>query len=329
MPELVDVERFLGGFRRPDGPIDEWIVRLADLQLGVVEITQLLSLGFSRKEIQHRLHTGFLVQIHRGVYAVGRRTLPWEARLKAATLAEGKAALGSHLWGGGLWHVWARPRGKPDVTVPGPARRTTEGVRVHRMRSMHPDDRAEHGCIPVTSLELTCLHLCGLLTQRSAERAVVKAARRKEFSIERATALCDRSRGRAGLGRFRAIIARDLTAELRALSELELRFLEIVRRHELPMPEVNRDVESFMVDAIWRAERVVVELDGFEFHSLPKDLRRDNERNRKLVLAGYKLVRYTWDDLKAPAKIARGLSLLLGLSSVGPLAPTATAPGRR
>jgi len=179
---------------------------------------------------------------------------------------------------------------------------------------MHPDDRAEIDCIPVTSLELTCLHMCGLLSRQSADRAVVKAARRKEFSLARATKLCDRSRGRAGLRVFRSIIGRDLTAEVRALSELELRFIEIVRRYSIPMPEINRDVEALMVDAIWHDQRVVVELDGFEFHKLPKDLRRDNERNRKLVLAGYAVIRYVWDDLSSPGNVARELGLLLGLS---------------
>ena len=311
MPRLVDVASFLEGFRRPQGPIDGWIVHLADLQLGLVETSQLLRLGLTRAEIQHRVDSGFLVRIHRGVYAVGRRSLSWEARLKAATLAEGESALASHLWGGGLWEIWPKPRGRPEVTVLGAARRTTEGVRVHRMRRRHPDDYAEIGCIPVTSIELTCLHLCGVLTRPSAERAVVKAARLRQFDLQRAIALCDRSGGRAGLGVFRAILGRDLTPELRALSELELRFLEILRRHGLPMPEVNQDAVSYMVDAVWREQRVVVELDGFDFHKLPKDLQRDNRRNRDLVLAGYTVIRYTWADLQDPARIAREIAQLL------------------
>lgn len=105
---------------------------------------------------------------------------------------------------------------------------------------------------------------------------------------------------------------------MRALSELELRFIEIVRRNAIPLPEINHDVEALMVDAVWHEQRVAVELDGFEFHKLPSDLRRDNQRNRKLVLAGYRVVRYTWDDLKHPARIASELKLLLGLTTHRP-----------
>ena len=71
---------------------------------------------------------------------------------------------------------------------------------MHRMRCMDESDRACVDGIPVTSIELTCLHLATMLSTRSLERAVVKAARRVEFSIEAAQALCERSKGRLGSG---------------------------------------------------------------------------------------------------------------------------------
>ncbi len=314
MAALVDVERFLDRFRRPDGPIDEYIIRLADLQHGLVEISQLFRLGLTPDEIKHRIRIGLLTRIHRGVYAVGRKRIAGRACSKAATLAGSPDALSSHLSGGRLWDLIGFDPTLPEIVVPGSALRSTKDLRVHRMRHMHEDDRAEIDGIPVTSLGLTCLHLCGLFEGRSAERIVIKAARRREFDHEQAAALCARSTGRKGRRLFSAILGRDLTAEMRALSELELRFIEIVRRHGIPLPEINSDVEAMMVDAVWHDRCVVVELDGFEFHKLPTDLRRDNERNRALSLAGYRVIRYTWDDLNKPAKVARELRLLLDLA---------------
>jgi very-short-patch-repair endonuclease len=182
--------------------------------------------------------------------------------------------------------------------VEGSARRHRHsGVVAHRMRKIHPDDRAVIQNIPVTSLPLTLLHLAGMLPRPVLERVVIRAARKSEFQVEKVLDLCSRSRGRRGVRALRAIVSRDLTLELRTLSELELRFLQLCRRSGIPDPEINRDVESLMVDAVWHTERVVVELDGYEFHKLPRDLRRDNERNRKLVLAGYKVVRFVWADV--------------------------------
>lgn len=177
MAALVDVERFLERFRRPDGPIDEWIVRLADLQHGIVEISQLFRLGLTADEIKHRVATGFMTRLHRGVYAVGRKRVSGRARCKAATLAGSPHGMSSHLSGGSLWEIVGFDPVLPEIVVPGPALRSTKNLRVHRMRRMHEDDRAEIDGIPVTSLELTCLHLCGVFERRSAERIVIKAAK--------------------------------------------------------------------------------------------------------------------------------------------------------
>jgi very-short-patch-repair endonuclease len=185
---------------------------------------------------------------------------------------------------------------------------------MHRMRHIHPDDQTTHEGIPVTSLELTCLHFAGLLTRRSFERATIKAARRPEFSVEQAVALADRSKGRRGVNRFRQIIARDLAAELRSLSELELRFVELLRHRNIPLPEINHDVERLMVDAVWHDARAIVELDGFEFHKLPRDLRVDNARTRRLVLSGYRVIRFGWRDLMDdPGGTARAVISLCAL----------------
>lgn len=144
---------------------------------------------------------------------------------------------------------------------------------------------------------------------------MVKAARRAEFDVDEATALCLRSTRRPGSKALLEIIQRDLTAELRALSELELRLVEICRSQRFPMPRVIHDVEAMMVDALWERERLVIELDGFEFHKLPRDLRVDNARGRRLTLAGYRVVRYVWSDLAdQPGRVAAEIAALLAAS---------------
>ena len=52
-------------------------------------------------------------------------------------------------------------------------------------------------------------------------------------------------------------------------SELERRFLKECEAAGIALPEVNVVVEGWTVDALWRAERVVVELDGRDNHSSP------------------------------------------------------------
>jgi very-short-patch-repair endonuclease len=49
-------------------------------------------------------------------------------------------------------------------------------------------------------------------------------------------------------------------------SELEDAFLAFVQRHGLPTPETNQIVAGYEVDVLWREQRLIVELDGREFH---------------------------------------------------------------
>ena len=318
-PKVVAVSRGIRGKRQPLAAIEHQIVAIADAQRGLIATSQLLALGLSQHAIERRVALGRLTRVFWGVFAVGRQTLDVHARWKAATLACGPGAVLSHLCAAGLWAIRPVPAIQPHIVMQGNGRRGHRGITMHRMRRMSEEDRARVDGIPVTSLELTCLHLAGMLSVRSLERAVVKAARRPEFSIEQAKALCARSKGRRGVNRFRRIVHRDLTAEMRALSELELRFVELLRAHRIRLPEINHDVEALMVDAIWHEQRVIVELDGFEFHKLPRDLRNDNARNRKLVLAGYRLIRFVWDDLVSdPNGAAATVDALLAGPAVAP-----------
>lgn len=307
--------RAIRGFQQPVAD-EHAVVALSDAQRGLITTRQLLAAGVQQDAIERRVRSGRLTRIHSGVFAVGRAKLDPLARWKAATLAGGSQAMLGHLHAGGLWEAWVRPAGVPHIVIPGNGRRGHRGVVVHRMRRFHPDDRAVVKGIPVTSLPLTALHLAGILSRPSFERALVKAARRSEFNLVDAIALADRSQGRPGVRVFRQVIARDLTAELRCLSELELRFIELLRAHGIELPEVNHDVEALMVDAVWHRARVVIELDGFEFHKLPRDLRSDNARNRKLVLAGYRVIRFVWRDLvDDPGGVAATVATLLGSPS--------------
>lgn len=289
-----------GGIRRKGQPlawIERAIVAIADSQRGLITLEQLLEIGLSYSAVERRVALGRLTRIHRGVYTVGTANPDTKARWLAATLAAGPGSLLGYLSGAGLWKLWPEHPGRPHVVMEGAGRLGHPGILMHRMRQMHEDDFAVHDGIPVTSLELTCLHLASQLTCRSFERATIKAARRREFSLDRAVELIDRSLGRPGVKRFRSVVGRDLAAELHSLSELELRFVELLRSAKVVMPEINHDVESMMVDAVWHDAKVVVELDGFEFHKLPRDLRNDNARTRRLVLAGYRVIRFVWRDL--------------------------------
>jgi Protein of unknown function (DUF559) len=52
-----------------------------------------------------------------------------------------------------------------------------------------------------------------------------------------------------------------------------------------------------VVDLLFGAVKVIVEVDGFRAHSSPKTFVTDRRRQIRLMMAGYLVLRFTWDDL--------------------------------
>jgi len=86
----------------------------------------------------------------------------------------------------------------------------------------------------------------------------------------------------------------------------------ICRALGAPPPEVNAKVLGIERDFVWRAQRLVVETDGGTFH-LPKAAReRDYEDDARLVVAGWRVVRVSYDQvLYEPDAVAARLAELL------------------
>jgi very-short-patch-repair endonuclease len=76
-------------------------------------------------------------------------------------------------------------------------------------------------------------------------------------------------------------------------SDLERRFVDVCRDAGLPLPAVNASVAGFEVDALWPAQRLIVELDGYQYHRTRRAFESDRVRDAELQLAGYRTLRIT------------------------------------
>jgi very-short-patch-repair endonuclease len=67
------------------------------------------------------------------------------------------------------------------------------------------------------------------------------------------------------------------------------------------------------VDFLWRAARLVVEIDGFAFHSDAHAFEHDRRTDAELTAAGLRVVRFTWRQLcrEPEAVLVRVVQLLL------------------
>ncbi|MEX1183569.1 MAG: DUF559 domain-containing protein, partial [Gemmatimonadota bacterium] len=101
---------------------------------------------------------------------------------------------------------------------------------------------------------------------------------------------------RAGSPRLMALL-RDDAPPAFTRSEAEGRFLQLVRRAGLPAPAVNTLVCGFEVDFCWIMHKLVVEIDGLAYHSTRAAQRRDRRRDATLTASGWRVLRFSWDDV--------------------------------
>ncbi|HUF49591.1 MAG TPA: DUF559 domain-containing protein, partial [Longimicrobiales bacterium] len=142
----------------------------------------------------------------------------------------------------------------------------------------------------------TIVDLAALASEDDLERALARADRARLLKLSDVAALVTRYRGRRGTRRLRALLAAIGTPAM-TRSKAESRYLALVRRAQLPAPEVNARLADFEVDFLWRAQQLVVEIDGFAFHSSADAFERDRGRDAVLTAAGFRVMRVTWRQL--------------------------------
>ena len=272
---------------------DRQAAAIAARQFGVVTYAQLLACGLSRTRVEQRVAAGQLQRLWRGVYAFGHRELRLEGRLLAAVFACGPQAVLSRRSAADHWGILSTARPNVEVTVAGRGTRAKRlGIDLHCSRSLGPEDVTTLRGIPVTTVARTLVDLCAVVPDRMLEKALDQAYVLRLVEPSAVADAIDRSRGRKTAA-LRRLLANERRAAALTRSELEERFLALVRRGGLPEPEVNARLHDYEVDFLWRKERRVIELDGYAFHSGRRAFEHDRRKDVDLELAGFPVTRFT------------------------------------
>jgi|SRR4051794_26517411 len=299
-----------GGERAPRSA-NEAVALLAGRQHGVVARGQLLAAGLGRRVIDRRIESGLLQPLHRGVYAVGHRALRAEAWWIAAVLAAGPGAVLSYRSAAELWGLRSGSRRRIEVTV-ARRRRSTARLELHEVE-LQPDEVTVEAGVPVTTPARTLLDLAVVLTEQHLERAFQEAEVRRLASPTSLDALVAPYPARRGTPAIRRIVERHRNLGTAVpTSILERRFLALLDAHDLPRPSIDRLSEGGELDATWRAQRLIVECDGFASHGTREAFEADRAKDRALQVAGWRVIRITWRQLVDDADmIAAQLRILL------------------
>jgi very-short-patch-repair endonuclease len=260
---------------------DSVIVALARRRHGVVTTGELFDAGFSEGAVARLVAKGWLRRLHRGVYLVGALESAL-TKPAAALLATGPNAAISHRTAAELWGVLPPAPTEPiHITLLDANRRARHGIRIHHAQTL--DTRQRHG-LRVTSPAQTL---------RDIERTHEYERAYNEAQVMR-------------------LVPRDADDGM-TRSEAERQLLALIRRAGLPLPRTNVKVRGHEVDLYWPEQRLVVEFDGWAYHSTRAAFERDRLKDADLQLAGERVIRVTHRQLtrrpeELVARFATGLA---------------------
>jgi very-short-patch-repair endonuclease len=251
--------------------------------LGGVATREALLRRTTRAEVDRAIRTGAITVVARGRYAmpeVGHAAR--EAHRLGGVLCRESAALHHG------WAVKAVPS-EPHVSVPRNrkvARQRMKGVRLHR-DDLHADD--VEGI--ATSKEYTLTQCLRTLTWDAALAVADSALRAGESNLLHRVGATVRGPGapqvRRAVAEARAEAANPFESVLRAIA-LDVEGLSV-------RPQVH--IGQVRPDLVDEELRIVLEADSFEWHGSRTALRRDARRYNLLVVDGWLVLRFAWEDV--------------------------------
>ena len=262
-------------------------------QHGVVTRSQLLTRGLGTRSIEHRLESGRLYPLWRGIYAVGRPEVGQRGMWMAAVLSCGPGALLSHLSAAALWGIF-RDAERLEVVVPANVSRHRPGITVHRRTGLHTEARSHVDRIPVTNLVATLVDFAACVPGWQLERAINEADRLDLIDPEALRTAVEPLSRRPGIGRLKRLLDSQTFTD----SGLERRFLAIARSANLPDPETQAQVNGYRVDFYWPHLGLVVEADGLRYHRTTGEQATDRRRDQVHTAAGLTTLRFAESQIR-------------------------------
>jgi hypothetical protein len=193
------------------------------------------------------------------------------------------------------------------VSVPGDRRRPR--IVTHQSAGLTPADIRIQLGIRVTSPARTLLDCAPDLTDNRVVRIVADGRRAGKLRLSELAEVTRRFPRHPGCAHLAPLLD---APGAPTRSEFEDAFLAFCARFALPTPIMNTVACGHEVDALFAAERLVVELDSWDFHRDRYVFESDRDRDADTLAAGVATVRITWGRLTwTPRKEATRLRAIL------------------
>jgi hypothetical protein len=306
-PETDELRRFPANSR----DVETRMQRLGSRQKQLLRLDQAIGAGLSERAVERRAASGRLHRLHDGVFALHGPPFTPQQLYLAAHFACGPESLIGGFCSAALFSLVDEMPRVPEIISPKGAGRARSGINVRRV-VVDPRDRVIRHGIPCTRPARTivdCAHRAGA----AGTEALIMAADSKRLLDRRRLEELAEEGGRPGIAHVRAIVTDD-PEELRTQNELRMR--RICRAAGVPAPLCNQPIEAggrtFIPDFCWPEARLIVEADSWRWHGGRQASESDRDRDQILIIAGWRVVRFTRDQIRNhPEEVGTRLRALL------------------
>lgn len=162
-------------------------------------------------------------------------------------------------------------------------------------RQLPPEFVVRRGGLALTSPAMTAVDLAA---DEDGGNAIDAALRTRSATLDLMWQAFAAQPNRIGNQRRRQLLhdSRD-----RPWSECERELHRLLRRNRIRGWRTNAwtpaGIGGYYPDVVFRAARLIVEADGWEFHSSREAFEADRRRRNELVLAGYVVLNFTWRQI--------------------------------
>jgi very-short-patch-repair endonuclease len=268
---------------------------------GVVTNDDVVACGLPRSTVTRWCQMEQLVRVAPRTYLLV--DLADERSYLAAAEAACPSAVVSHRAAGALLGLDGITEPFPEFTVPSSPPRIRWAMW-HRSRDLQPFEVVEVDGLRCTDATRTLCDLGAVEDEDAVERALESALRGGLTRLPRLRWRAEQLArpGRSGPGLLLRVLGDRPEHAPPTGSELETRFLQCLRDHEVPEPVHQHVVRlrsggTVHLDAAWPEQRLFAELDGAGSHDGWEARRRDMRRQTGLVALGWRPLRFSWDEV--------------------------------
>jgi very-short-patch-repair endonuclease len=269
---------------------------------GLITTREIHELGMGGATLARRVKSGVFTRVAQGIYSLPGVVDRHRLDLEAACSRLG--AIVSHESAGRIHRFEAIPLGRPTVTVPHRRTHTFPDVTVHQSTDLEPAHIVSIDGLSVTNPERTVIDLAAVLSQARFDQLVDRALASGKVHLHDLDTMfmTITRRGKPGTARIRRLLEARSGEFVATESELERRLLQLIVGAGLPEPTVQftspwLEKTKGRVDLAYVDHQLIIEGDSRKWHLLAKAFQTDRERDRAAQLAGWRILRYTWDEI--------------------------------